>query len=673
MKNRLALRLNLSASVAIEILRVFGLLAFLSANAIFADENEGVNTDKAASPVTAMRDVPRSRELIASSDGDIRIYSPEDGKVSRSIRTQFQTIHDIAFSQDLTKLAVAGGVPGETGKIIIYSWPELTLSREKTISDDVIYSVAWNADETWIAGASLNGKVILCDAKTLETKQIIDAHPGGSTSVAFSPISGHLISGGRDAAIRFWNVDSGIADRTLSQHSNGVLKLLVPPNGSSTSTLIASISRDRTVRLWDSITGRMIRFVRLPTSPVDAVWENTQQGKLLLWTICEDGRARLVDLIEASIKKDIFVTPHHPHAIISLQNQIVVGGSDESIVVASKSMQLSRIQLSDNGQDFVFADSGETFRVRGFNYDHDTEGNLLEDYWDQQWSKVEEDFGEMQRLGGNTIRIHLQFSKFMNSATEPNEQNLQKFEKLVQLAESHHLYLDITGLGCYHKKDVPQWYDQLDEEARWEAQAKFWRAIAARAKSSPAIFCWNLMNEPVVPGGKRSDGEWLGPPFAGKHFVQFITLDQAGRDRTEIAKAWIKKLSSAIRQVDTQHLITVGLVDWSLNRPGLTSGFVPEKIAAEVDFISVHLYPESGKASEDQETLKGFQVGKPVVIEECFPLRCTIAEQKEFLKANRDLIDGWISFYWGETPDELEAKKTIPAAILREWLTQLPE
>jgi len=34
----------------------------------------------------------------------------------------------------------------------------------------------------------------------------------------------------------------------------------------------------------------------------------------------------------------------------------------------------------------------------------------------------------------------------------------------------------------------------------------------------------------------------------------------------------------------------VGLVDWSLDRPGLTSGFVPEKIAADLDFLCVHLY-----------------------------------------------------------------------------------
>ena len=42
------------------------------------------------------------------------------------------------------------------------------------------------------------------------------------------------------------------------------------------------------------------------------------------------------------------------------------------------------------------------------------------------------------------------------------------------------LYLDLTGLGCYHKKDVPAWYDKLSESDRWDAQARFWEAVAGR-------------------------------------------------------------------------------------------------------------------------------------------------------------------------------------------------
>ena len=49
---------------------------------------------------------------------------------------------------------------------------------------------------------------------------------------------------------------------------------------------------------------------------------------------------------------------------------------------------------------------------------------------------------------------------------------------LVRLAEETGLYLDVTGLGCYHRGDVPAWYDALDEAARWDVQARFWSAVA---------------------------------------------------------------------------------------------------------------------------------------------------------------------------------------------------
>ena len=204
----------------------------------------------------------------------------------------------------------------------------------------------------------------------------------------------------------------------------------------------------------------------------------------------------------------------------------------------------------------------------------------------------------MKKLGANVVRIHLQVGKFMDAADKPNEKAMDRLTKLVSLAEKERLYLDLTGLGCYHKAEVPAWYDKLSEKDRWDVQARFWKAVAGRCKDSPAIFCYDLMNEPVVPGGKRNDGDWLGPAFGGKHFTQVITLDQADHPRPDIARQWVKHLVGAIRKHDKRHLITVGLVDWSLDRPGLTSGFVPDKIAADLDFISVHLYPEKGKVDE---------------------------------------------------------------------------
>jgi hypothetical protein len=329
---------------------------------------------------------------------------------------------------------------------------------------------------------------------------------------------------------------------------------------------------------------------------------------------------------------------------------------------------MPRVRVSGDKKRFVLEPTGRPFVPWGFNYDHDAKGRLIEDYWETEWPTVEVHFRQMKRLGANVVRIHLQLGKFMHGPAKPNARALDRLGKLLRLAERLPLYLDLTGLGCYHKKDVPAWYDKLSEKERWAVQAHFWQAVAGRCAASPAVFCFDLMNEPVVPGGKRKDGDWLGPAFAGKHFVQFIALDQAGRPRPDIARWWVERLTAAVREKDDKHLITVGLVDWSLDRKGLTSGFIPEKVTGKLDFISVHLYPKKGRVDEALRTLAGFAVGKPVLVEETFPLACSPRELESFIDGSRKHAAGWLGFYWGKPPEELRRSGTIPDALMLGWL-----
>jgi hypothetical protein len=148
------------------------------------------------------------------------------------------------------------------------------------------------------------------------------------------------------------------------------------------------------------------------------------------------------------------------------------------------------IRISPDGGGFVLAESPEPFRIWGVNYDHDStgeHGRLLEDYWIDEWDTVRNDFQEIAGLGANVVRIHLQFGRFMNSQTDANPMALEQLIKLVGLAEETGLYLDLTGLGCYHKQDVPAWYDELSEDDRWEAQAAFWKAVAACPMVPPEL------------------------------------------------------------------------------------------------------------------------------------------------------------------------------------------
>ncbi|QDU79334.1 Cellulase (glycosyl hydrolase family 5) [Polystyrenella longa] len=332
----------------------------------------------------------------------------------------------------------------------------------------------------------------------------------------------------------------------------------------------------------------------------------------------------------------------------------------------SNAGELDWIVVSKDGKSFEQQASGKPFVPWGLNYDRDTSGRLIEDYWSTEWATIESDFAEMKELGANVVRIHLQFGKFMKSPTEPNQPALDRLGKLIVLAEQTELYLDLTGLGCYHRQDVPDWYDQMGEVERWQAQAEFWKAVAKVGSTSRAIFCYNLMNEPVLPGDKKPADDWLGPAFAGKHYVQFLVLEMKGRSRMDVFQNWTGQMLAAIRQHDKRHLVTVGMVPWILDRPDENYGYINEESTTQLDFLALHLYPESGNNEKATETLKDFRaLGKPVVIEETFPLHCTAEELGKFIEQSEADAAGWIGFYWGEYP---ENPTTRGDKLTKEWL-----
>ncbi len=76
------------------------------------------------------------------------------------------------------------------------------------------------------------------------------------------------------------------------------------------------------------------------------------------------------------------------------------------------------------------------------------------------------------------------------------------------------------------------WYDKLDDEARWKVQEFFWSTIAKTCAKSPAVFCYDLVNEPAATA-KRADGWYVGR-MGDVEFCQRFTLDQPKRSGDDI-------------------------------------------------------------------------------------------------------------------------------------------
>jgi hypothetical protein len=317
---------------------------------------------------------------------------------------------------------------------------------------------------------------------------------------------------------------------------------------------------------------------------------------------------------------------------------------------------LETVKVAADKKGFILHPSGERYVPWGHNY---ASVDILERLAKDP-ERVEREFSEMKVAGTTVARIHPELPRILSGPQEVDAKGVVSIKQLLKIAEQTGIHLKITGLANYRIKDRVAWYDELPEQDRWQTQAFFWETIARACSDSPAVFTYDLVNEPGA-AGKPEDGWYLGR-MGDVEFCQRLSLNSGERSGDEIFREWTKLMVSAIHKHDKTHLITMGMLPF----PGAY------KAASEqLDFVSPHLYPKTGKVDEEIALLKKFDWGKPIVIGETFPLSCGLDDERDFLLKSREFAHGWIGHWPDESPAELaELKKTGKATIQNAiWLS----
>ncbi|MEG5159937.1 serine/threonine-protein kinase [Microcoleus sp. AT3-A2] len=130
-----------------------------------------------------------------------------------------------------------------------------------------VKTVAVSPDSSILASGGDDNNVILWDLKTGRRMQTIAAHKATVNEIAFSRDGQTLASGSDDKTVRLWNVRTGSRLRTLSGHAGGVNAIALSGDGKT----LASGSEDKTVRLWNLATGEVRRIITGHRGPVTAV------------------------------------------------------------------------------------------------------------------------------------------------------------------------------------------------------------------------------------------------------------------------------------------------------------------------------------------------------------------------------------------------------------------
>ncbi|KIM79589.1 hypothetical protein PILCRDRAFT_73886 [Piloderma croceum F 1598] len=159
------------------------------------------------SPITAVAFHPQYSIIASSSeDATVKIWDWESGELERTLKGHTKAVQDVDFDHK--------------GHLLV------------TCSSDLFIKI-WDSENEW---------------KNVKT---FPGHEHSVSSVRFMPGDQFIVSASRDRTIRVFDVASTHLVRTIVGHSDWVRKVVPSDDG----RLLASCSSDHTARIWDTQAG----------------------------------------------------------------------------------------------------------------------------------------------------------------------------------------------------------------------------------------------------------------------------------------------------------------------------------------------------------------------------------------------------------------------------------
>ena len=169
-----------------------------------------------------------------------------------SLKITSAAIFDIKLYKQDAFVALSDGV------VVVLDANQLVVRKHLKASGQSARCIAVNPVEREFVVGYSDHSVRIFDLETYALKQTITGHTNSVFTVAYSPDFRYLLTAGRDAHLKVWDVENGYSvQHTIVAHMFAINHLLFSPDG----RYLATASMDKSIKIWDAESYRLLKVV----------------------------------------------------------------------------------------------------------------------------------------------------------------------------------------------------------------------------------------------------------------------------------------------------------------------------------------------------------------------------------------------------------------------------
>jgi WD40 repeat protein len=221
-----------------------------------ADPDNGRLAATVAHQVFALCQLPEAGQFAAGDmQGGLHWINLEEPEKTRGLAHHRLAIYDLLLHPD-GFLFSAGG----DGLLTRWDTAAQRSIESLQLSAKALRCLAYAHARRELAVGASDGSIHLLDADTLAIRHSLpQAHLPSVFTLSYSPDERYLLSGGRDAMLRVWDLETGLEKVVSEQaaHWFTINHITYSPDGQ----YFATASRDKTIKIWDAASFKLLKVL----------------------------------------------------------------------------------------------------------------------------------------------------------------------------------------------------------------------------------------------------------------------------------------------------------------------------------------------------------------------------------------------------------------------------